>query len=123
MGVAIRVGWSTSHERISREHRPSQITVSYSGSFFLQACDGKFTDEDLNDEGNAFVPTYFDFQTGKYLADYEKTIGTDLPQLYYVKDTWENFDSLKLVLDNRLAEWRKTKRGAVSRLASWMRSH
>ena len=69
------------------------------------------------------MPTYFDFQTGKYLADYEKTIGTDLPQLYYVKDTWENFDSLKLVLDNRLAEWRKTKRGAVSRLASWMRSH
>jgi hypothetical protein len=92
------------------------------GAFFLQACDGKFTDEDLNEEGNAFVPTYFDFQTGQYLADYEKTVGTGFPQLYYVEDSWENFDSLKSVLDNRLAEWRKPKQGAVSRLASWIRS-
>ena len=34
MGVAIGIGWTTSHERISREHRPSQITASYFGSLF-----------------------------------------------------------------------------------------
>jgi len=76
------------------------------GAFFLASCDGKFTDEDLNDEGNAFAQAYFDFEKGKYLTDYEATLGAGLPELYYVKDTWENFDLLKPVLDKRLNEWR-----------------
>ena len=37
------------------------------GAFFLEACDGKFTDEDLNDEGNAFAQDYFDFKKGRYI--------------------------------------------------------
>jgi len=79
------------------------------GKFFLELCDGKFTDEDLNDEGNAFAHAYFDFDTGKYLADYEATLGGELPELYYVRDSWENFDLLKPVLDQRLKEWRDRK--------------
>src|SRR5690606_19686323 len=39
------------------------------GAFFLAACDGKFTDEDLSDEGNAFAADYFDFEHGQYLTD------------------------------------------------------
>ncbi len=76
------------------------------GRFFLESCDGKFTNEDLNEVGNSFSQAYFDFQKGKFLADYEATLGTDVPDLYYVKDTWENFDHLKPVLDQRFAEWR-----------------
>lgn len=80
------------------------------GAFFLWACDGKFTDEDLNEEGNAFTASYFDFSSGSYLADYEALLGNGLPsgpaRLYYVADTWGNFDKLKSRLDQRLAEWR-----------------
>jgi len=80
------------------------------GAFFLAACDGKFTNEDLSEEGNAFAEWYFDFESGNYLADYEKAIGQGLPEgrdsLYHVVDSWENFDKLKPVLDSRLAEWR-----------------
>jgi hypothetical protein len=76
------------------------------GAFFLQWCDGKFTDEDLSDEGNRFAQAYFDFQNGKYLADYELTLGGGLVDLYHVMDTWENFERLKPVLDQRFAEWR-----------------
>jgi hypothetical protein len=76
------------------------------GAFFLEACDGKFTDEDLNEAGNAFAQTYFVFETGPYLADYEATLGHGLPDLYYVEDSWENFDRLKPVLDRRYHEWR-----------------
>jgi hypothetical protein len=90
------------------------------GAFFIDACDGKFTDEDLNDEGNAFTQAYFDFQTGKYLADYEETVGENSQQLYYVKDSWENFDLLKSVLNNRLTAWRKAKRGRFGWLVSWI---
>ena len=38
---------------------------------YLMILDGKFTDEELNDEGNAFASSYFDFEKGLYLADYE----------------------------------------------------
>lgn len=79
------------------------------GAFFLSSCDGKFTDEDLNDEGNAFTASYFDFETGKYLTDYGDKLGRDLPELYYVADTWDNFDLLKPIIDQRYADWKATK--------------
>jgi len=76
------------------------------GRFFLEMCDGKFTDDDLNEEGNAFAQSYFDFKKGSYLRDYEATLGRDVSELYYVKDSWENFDRLKPILDRRFADWK-----------------
>ena len=76
------------------------------GAFFMKACDGKLTEEDMNDEGNAFAQNYFEAQTGQYLYDYENTLGGDLPDLYHVADTWENFERIKPLLDQRFGEWR-----------------
>lgn len=80
------------------------------GAFFLSSCDGKFTDEDLSDEGNAFTRDYFDLQKGTYLGDYDEVFGHEMPDspngLYYVADTWSNFEKLRPVLDLRLAAWR-----------------
>ena len=77
------------------------------GRFFLDACDGKFTDEDLTDEGNAFTQSYFDFDTGSYLKDYEGLLAKGLPSTYHVPDTWENFEKLQPVLNARLESWRR----------------
>jgi hypothetical protein len=77
------------------------------GKFFLSSCDGKFTDEDLNDQGNAFVGSYFNFEKGRYLGDYESTLGKETQSLYHVADSWENFDRLKPVLDQRFSEWKR----------------
>jgi len=79
------------------------------GKFFLEMCDGKFTDEDLTEEGNAFALAYFDFEKGSYLRDYEATLGKNVTTLYHVEDTWTNFDRLKIVLEQRFIEW-KSKR-------------
>jgi hypothetical protein len=76
------------------------------GAFFLEVSDGKFLDEDLSEEGNAFVRDYFDFEHGQYLADYDATVGAGLAEIYYVSDTWENFDRMKRVLDRRYQEWK-----------------
>ena len=77
------------------------------GQFFLESCDGKLTNEDLNDEGNAFARVYYDVQRGRYLIDYEATLGGGrLASLYSVQNTWKNFDRLSPILDRRLAEWR-----------------
>ena len=74
------------------------------------SCDGKFIDEDLNDEGNAFAQDYYVVETGQYLTDYEMTLGGDnLPDLYHVADTWENFERIKPVLDQRFDEWKATR--------------
>ena len=73
----------------------------------MKFCDGKFTDEDLNDDGNAFTKGYFDFKTGKYLSDYCAAIGININKIYYAADTWKNFDRLKPILDKRYAEWKQ----------------
>jgi hypothetical protein len=80
------------------------------GPGVYQSADGVFMDDMLNPEGIAFTRKYFDFEGGQYLADYEKLLAADLPSMYHVADTWENYNRLKPQLDKRLAEWRK-KRG------------
>lgn len=81
--------------------------TSTPGTFFINACDQKFTDEDLNDEGNAFTEAYFAFKTGLYLTDYESTFDSDGPTLYHVADTWENFNRIAPVIDARYEEWKR----------------
>ena len=80
------------------------------GQFFLEACDGKFTDEDLNDDGNAFAQEYFDFDRGAYMKDYDRLLANGLPSQYHVADTWTNFEKLRPVLDKRFADWRRSRR-------------
>jgi hypothetical protein len=76
------------------------------GQFLLEFCDEKFTDEDLNEEGNAFTAEYFE-KTGEYLNDYEKVLLHKLPSAYHVPDTWTSFDKLKPILDQRFNAWRR----------------
>jgi hypothetical protein len=85
-----------------RQLRARQITP---GRYFLSVCNGKFTDLDLDERGNAFARDYFDFDSGDYLLDYEAALGGSLPSIYHVPDTWESFDRLKPILDGRFSEW------------------
>jgi len=80
------------------------------GQFFLDTCDGKFTDEDLSNEGNAFAQEYFDFERGAYIKEYGGLLAKGLPSEYHVQDTWANFDRLRPMLDNKLAEWRRDRK-------------
>lgn len=76
--------------------------------FLFRECDEKFTDEDLNEEGNAFTAWYYG-SDGPFLEDYERVLGSGVESLYHVADTWENFDVLAPVIDARFAEWRRTR--------------
>lgn len=80
------------------------------GAYFLQTCDGKFTDEDLNDTGNQFANDYFDFKNGSYLADYEGLLGAGCKTVYHIPDSWETFDALKPLLDQRFGEWQASSK-------------
>lgn len=68
-----------------------------------------FDAEGLTQEAIKFTSTYFNFDTGEYLTDYFSTLDPDdkMPSLFHIADSWENYDRLKTILDNRLANWRK----------------
>lgn len=79
--------------------------------WFLQVCDEKFTDEDLNGEGNHFAASYYAGEEGvhttegSYLADYCETFPS-ASSLYHVEDGWASFDSLAPRIARRLEAWR-----------------
>ena len=75
-------------------------------AWFFSACDEKFTDEDLSDEGNAFAQHYYAGAGALYLDDYLETIGTGLDSLYHVPDSWGTFDSLAPVICERHKSWK-----------------
>lgn len=79
--------------------------------YFINSCDEKFTDEDLNDEGNAFAAEYYssDGEMGQYIRDYEEILGSDVPTLYHVLDTWESFDRLSPRIQQRYEDWKARK--------------
>jgi hypothetical protein len=91
---------------VSREMTP--------GAWFLAACDEKFTDEDLNEEGNRFAQEYYahgegeNYKSGAYLNDYCGAFD-DAAETYAVADTWESFERLKPILDRRFDEWKSPK--------------
>ena len=87
-----------------KEHGTDQlgelITRKVTGPhFFVNSCDGKLWDSDLNDEGNRFAKAYY--AGGGYYKDYENTLAEGLPSFYHVQDTWENFDIIARVIDSR----------------------
>jgi hypothetical protein len=70
----------------------------------LTELDEKFFPELLNKEGKAFTHDYY--ESNDYINDYDTTLGGDLESLYHVEDTWDNYDKIAPVLDQRLQAWR-----------------
>jgi len=87
--------------------------------FLFKWCDGKLTDEDLNEIGNDFAGDYYD-ETGKfaettasYLQDfsvaaeiYSREFKLDFASSYHIEDSWEFFEVFRVLLDNRFLQWK-----------------
>ena len=107
------LGWIIDTELYSVELAEDRETIDafkarkITGPQVYQKRSGCFTESMLNDEGNAFSQFYYDIEFGRYLADYEDTLCQDLPSLYHVKDTWENYYRIKAVIDTRFLGWKK----------------
>ncbi len=66
--------------------------------FFFKYCDGKFTDEDLNSEGNRFAEQYYG-EKGLYLEDYATHFG-DL--IYLTPEEEHDFSKFSSMLESRI---------------------
>lgn len=87
--------------------------------FLMNNCDGKLTDDDFNEVGNAFAAAYYEDGTpfGKaykdYLGDYASILNIkvtknmlDQDSLYRIENSWSNYDLIKLTMDQRFEEWK-----------------
>ncbi len=109
-GMAPTAGYG--RRRTGRRHAGgAEILDSacYDTRQFLLVCDGKFLDEMINDEANAFTLEYYQADDCLYPDDYIELLADDLPSLYHVADTWENFDRLAPVIAQRFAAWQATQ--------------
>ena len=109
------LGWIIDHQLYSDEFRDesAELITRYTareitGAEVYESWDGCLLDTMLNDEGNAFSRAYFDFDHGQFLADYVELLGGDLPTLYHVTNSWENYERLRVRLDQRFEEWRRS---------------
>jgi hypothetical protein len=91
------------HAEKIEQFKQRQLTGS---QIFESCCDGVLLVEDVSELGNRFALPYFDFDTGQYLGDYEKTLVENLSSTYHVADTWDNYLKLKQVLDKRFSDWK-----------------
>jgi hypothetical protein len=98
--------FKSDHEEEIKEFGVKELTGS---QIFERCCDGVLMLEDISELGNRFALHYFDFDKGKYLADYEATLSSGLPTMYHVADEWNNYIKLKVVLDNRFSDWNNQK--------------
>lgn len=114
--IAMFLAWAALHGLASEVHTvdfANELSKLKSraivpGAWFLAVCDGKFTDEDLNEEGNRFAAAYYEAEEGAvstYLSDYEETF-PNLDTLYSVDDSWVSYDALTTVISRRFDAWR-----------------
>lgn len=111
--IGMFLGWAILRGLVGELHREESVESlrkmrarEMTGrDFLLQECDEKFTDEDLNEEGNAFAAAYY---SSKYLDDYFDAL-PEVGNAYDVADTWDNFDTIAAILDDRFAEWKRTQ--------------
>lgn len=75
-------------------------------------------DDMISERGKVFSQYYFDFENGKYTADYMKTFNVNGDNDFFtVEYTWDNYAKIRKVIDNRYNKW--TKRQAKKWWEFW----
>ena len=109
------LGWIIENHLYSKEFKEAAANEiikfkqkKMTGTEIYMNWDGVFVSDMLNEEGNAFTKSYFDFKDGVYLDDYEEVF-PHVKSLYEVKDTWGNYETLKPKLNERFNSWKHKK--------------
>jgi hypothetical protein len=117
------LGWLVDNNLVSEEfaaENGQDITLFKNreitgAQLYEKACDGVLLLEDLSERGNRFALHYFEFSMGLFPLDYNSTLCRSLPSIFHVADTWDNYNLIKLVFDNRFKDimeaWDRAKYG------------
>ncbi len=109
--IGIYLGWVIENNLYSEYFEEEAETEIYrfkrkelSCAILSEIWDGYLGYELFNEEGNLF--TYYYYGGGLYRKDYELTVCQNLPSIYHVKDTWENYDLMNAQITKRYKEWK-----------------
>lgn len=79
-------------------------TRKLTGAELLRACcDDQLAGDWLDEIGEAFADEYY--ASSDYLHDYDDVLGAELPTLFHVEDSWDNYQKIKQRIDMRFDEW------------------
>lgn len=67
--------------------------------------DGYLGYELFSHKGNLF--TYYYYGSGIYKKDYTDMLAGDLPSIYHVNDTWENYEKMRAKISERFLQWKE----------------
>jgi hypothetical protein len=99
-------GWAG---ELHTEEEPEAVAALIQGTmsgtdFLFKYCDGKLTNEDLNDDGNAIAEQYYG-DKGHYLNDYAANFA-DL--MYTAPESAHDFKKYSQMFEKRLASGKLT---------------
>jgi hypothetical protein len=101
------------HRRFSSEWLAKLRRREITGrDFFFAACKEQFAEKDLNVEGNEFAEDYYRNcagERGSYFEDYKQVLAANLPGFWHVADTWQNYDRLAPIIDQRYEQWKNPR--------------
>lgn len=110
--IGIYLGWIIENDLYSEYFEEEAETEIYRFKRRQLGCtilseiwDGYLGYELFSQEGNLF--TYYYYGGGIFKKDYEKVLMKELPSIYHVKDTWENFDKIAQQINKRFDDWKK----------------
>lgn len=105
LGWAIKRGLVGDRLEASRDAIASVRAGQVGGrDILMQLCDEKLVEADLNAEGKRFADAYY---SEHYINDYSECLDSDLPSLYHVADSAQNWAKMEAVLDRRFEAWRR----------------
>ncbi|MBU1566033.1 MAG: hypothetical protein KJ630_10440 [Proteobacteria bacterium] len=93
------------------DERPEEIDAllerKMTGAEFLERnCDGKFTDEDLNEIGNKFAAKFYE---DYYFDLYVDVTDPDdkFESVYHVPNSWETYEKVAPLISKAFKKWKK----------------
>jgi hypothetical protein len=110
--IGIYLGWiidTTLYSEYFEDEASNQIfrfkRREISCTILSEIWDGDLGSQFFNPVGNMF--TYYYYAGGLYQMDYKDILAKDLPTIYHVEDSWQNYEKIKTRMDLRLTDWKK----------------
>ena len=91
---------------IDRVRNRATATTIFFADICFDLCQGKICDQDLSDDGNAFIQHYLADNLRRFTDDYFGTLGEDMADI----DSWDTYDQLAPIFDRRFEEWRTSRK-------------
>ncbi|MGB3587580.1 MAG: hypothetical protein WBA23_13620 [Tunicatimonas sp.] len=110
--IGMYLGWIIDNDLYSEyfeEEADTQIfrfkKREISCTILSEIWDGYLGHELFSEEGNLF--TFYYYGGGLYRKDYEDLLSGNLPSLYHVKDSWDNYSKISQNISVRNRDWKK----------------